>query len=291
MRFRARLSLALVLVAPGLAGAVDIVRCGQVIQPGETAVLQVDLDCSVLPGSCVGDPSIPCTGVPLDPVCPVTIPSSPDPDFTRTCSHGMIALPSGATLDLNGHALVGDPIGLPYSPVNCTSGSCTVRGPGEIRGSSRPAIFLYRARLTIQDVSIHDNVAGIVASDRGSVRATNLSIADNLHGTELTRLIGENVSVTDNGHTGVSALTVRARGLTVTGNGFGSDPPIGGAGIWAKTVVVRDGTITGNNGNGQGYDIMAVRRPRLRDVTCGTSAMFLPGTTIPVPTWGVCAND
>ena len=289
MRSTAALVVALLLSVPGLAGAIDIVRCGQVIQRGETAVLQIDLDCTVLPGSCVADPSIPCTGVPVDPVCPSAVPA---PQESRTCHHGMIELPSGATLDLNGHALIGDPIGLPYSPVNCFGGSCRVNGPGEIRDSSRPGIFLYRARLTIRDVSIHDNEAGIVASDRGSVRATNLSISDNLYnGTELTRLVGENVSVTNNGRNGIGALTVRATGLTATGNGFGSDAPIGGAGIWATRVAVRDSTIIGNNGDGQGFDVMAHVRPRFRNVTCGTSAMFLPGTSVPVPTWGVCAND
>src|SRR5262245_28481522 len=149
-------TVALAVASSARAG--DITRCGQRIADGEVAVLQVDLDCSVLPGSCQADPSIACTGN-LDPVCPPILPSAPD---ARFCGHHMIEIEQGkATLQMNGHRLIGATVPSPLSPIDCHRARCTIVGPGEISGAEHCAIDLAKATIDISDVDIHDNGCGI----------------------------------------------------------------------------------------------------------------------------------
>jgi hypothetical protein len=289
-------ALGLVAVcAPVPAPAIDIFRCGQVISRGEPAVLQVDLDCGTLPGSCLADDSIPCSGT-TDPVCPAVLPGSPGPGEDRWCMHGMIVLPPGAGLYLNGHALVGDPVGLPYAPVFCNRGRCIVQGPGEIRGSSRCGIELYRAKLAVSYVNIHDNACGISSSVKGRITASNLTVSHNAGvGLEATAVTGQNIVASDNGADGVTARNVRITGLVATNNGGNPSAfPTGGAGVSARSVRLEDATVTGNNGYDQGLDIVSEKAPQVRDVTCGRSARLVPqpsGAPLPGPPWGICASD
>ncbi len=275
-----------------LAHAVDITRCGQPIGRGEVAVLEVDLDCSSLPGTCVADPLIACSGL-VDPVCPPFSLQNPEP--TRWCSHAMLTLPRDATLRLNGHAIVGDPVGAPGYPVVCDRGRCVIEGPGEIRGSTACAVSLFRATLTIRDVSIHDNGCGISANGRGTVRASNLIVSRNAgSGIEASGVLGENVVASDNGGDGLAARRVRIRGLVATNNGGNANLPLSGAGVWAQVMRVENATVTGNDGYGTGLDLISSTLPRLEGVTCGRSASLEPqlvGAPAPGAPWGVCHND
>jgi hypothetical protein len=278
-----------VLCAPVPVLAVDIFRCGQVVSRGENAILRVDLDCGTLPGSCLANDSIPCTGT-IDPGCP---PALPGPEESRWCMHGMIVLPPGAGLYLNGHSLVGDPVDVPYAPVFCNRGHCTVQGPGEIRGSTRCGIELYRATLTVSYVDLHDNACGISASDKGRIRASSVTASHNAGvGLQAASVSGQNVTASDNGGDGIAARNVRITGLLALNNGAGL--PAGGAGVSARSIRLTDATVTGNDGYGEGLDVVSQRFPRLENVTCGRSARLVPqpsGPPLPGAAWGVCASD
>jgi hypothetical protein len=271
------------LCAPLPAEAIDIFRCGQVVSRGEPAVLQVDLDCGALPGSCLADDSIPCMGT-IDPGCPAVLPG---PEESRFCMHGMIVLPPGAGLYLNGHALVGDPADVPYAPVFCNRGRCIVQGPGEIRGSTRCAIDLYRATLTITNVSLHDDACGVSASVKGRIRASGVTASHNTGGgLQASSIGGQDVTASDNGGDGIAGRNVRITGLTATNNG--------GSGVSARSIRLEDATVTGNHGYGAGLDLVSEKFPRLENVTCGRSARLVPqtgGGSLPGAPWGVCASD
>ena len=93
-----------ILVAVGMvaalasaSGAKDITRCGQTVAKHELGILQNDLDCPSLPGSCRNDDSIACES---DADCPVTT----NPLDSQCLSDGL-RLEKFAHLQLNGHTL------------------------------------------------------------------------------------------------------------------------------------------------------------------------------------------
>lgn len=279
----------LALVATAEAG--DIVRCGQPVERGETAVLQVDLDCTTALGTCVGDPTLPCTGT-SDPSCPQLVDGA---DLSRFCEHSWVVLPSGATLELNGHRLIGQKADLGggvggHSGVTCTGRRCTVNGPGQIDDFLGCGVHGYYTRVAVQNVTFDNNGCGIGGNAPIRLNAEDVTITGSeLYGIGSAKTVrGRNVTTSGNGADGLTASTVKIDGLTATGNGFGPSAGFGGAGVWAGRMSLANATITGNNGYDQGLDVMAAKRPRFENVICGRSALFVDHVG---PPWAVCAND
>ena len=83
-----------------------------------------------------------------------------------------------------------------------------------------------------------------------------------------SRLRGTSARVTNNRAGGVAAYKVDLTGLVATGNG-----PDGGL-SFSRPSRLTDSFLTGNDGLGQGYDILVFRRTRLRlrNTTCGRVA-------------------
>jgi hypothetical protein len=224
-----------------VASALDVTTCGQTVPPFEVATLQADL-------TCVG----PAAGVYVG---------------------------HRATLELNGYVLSSDSVA--FGAVKCM-GWCTVNGPGEITGGGYGVVF--DKRLHITGVDVHHNLIGILPNGSGSrtiARDVILrnSIGEGYFGSESV-FRGVNVSVHDNGLTGLGDKVVRVIDSDLTNNGA--------PGIQAERVTVRGSTVTGNDSLGAGVDLGAFRRPRVVDSTCGKSQMLGQplGTT-----WGVCTND
>lgn len=102
----------------------------------------------------------------------------------------------------------------------------------------------------------------------------------------------EDVVVTDSVSDGIRIGKAKIARATVTNNGGNGivDPLVRNA-----SVVARDSTVTGNGvgafcaaNPGDCFDVNSSRRPKLVNVTCGTSggsSSFAP------PTWGVCTLD
>jgi hypothetical protein len=184
-----------------------------------------------------------------------------------------------ATLELNGHVLSSDSVA--FGAVKCM-GWCTVNGPGGITGSGYGVVF--DKRLHITGVDVHHNLIGILPNGSGSrtiARDVILrsNIGEGYFGSESV-FRGVNVSVHDNGDFGLGDKVIRLVDSDVTNNAA--------PGIAGERVAVRGSTITGNDGLGAGVDLLAFRRPRVVDSTCGKSQQTgqPPGTT-----WGVCTND
>jgi len=255
------------LVAKTMAGGtMSVTTCGQVVPPGTTAILAKTIVCppwGVCYPPCVqGDPA--CFQ-PLQPV--VTCRSTadcPDPVNDKcafppgvTTSVG-IYMGQGAWLQMNHHSVSGAFIGILSGTASGTgSGKMKITGPGAIFGNQQGVV--YPTSLKASGISLHDNVmVGIVATKR----------------VRLENVVGRN-----NGTLAGAAKRLTAKGVTATGNGIGL-----GSG---RSLAIADSSITGSTS----VDIESVRRPRLRNVVCETSAqLLLPQNTLGPP-WGVCSND
>lgn len=178
---RYALPLAILLVChPGAAAAVDVTTCGQIIQAGETGVLASDLDCS-------------------------------------GAGAFAVLLLRRATLDLNGHTLIGGPVSPTVKGAAAAdgsgSGSFTIRGPGVIAGTAVDAFPFEsgnaciemeggRAVLTSATgvIEIHGCERGINSpgpgpDPTGSVELDHVDIHDNfIEGTALRKLVATHVS-------------------------------------------------------------------------------------------------
>lgn len=304
-----------VLLLPSAVPAADITACGQLVSAGEIGVLQADLACTSPILGCYRCPNGGCfpTGV----ACTVDADCAP-PDGRCSELPG-VAIESGGTLDMNGHAIVAPTL----VAVNCRSkGRCTVTsstGRGDV-SSSLFGILMRAGKLTVSHVDVHDNSAGIfspllatkmtltdVTADnnvyvgiRGdTVRATDVTANGNgLHGIEANgKLTGTNVVTNDNAGIGTFAgKGARLTGFTSTGNGTG-----GGLHSGAGLIVAASGphltnaTVTGNAYNdGSGLrplDLISPRNPKLATTTCDHSVSFDRKTGVLGATWGVCAGD
>jgi hypothetical protein len=218
---RSSIALWLAILA-GSASAFDVTTCGETVPAGDVGVLRADL---------VG------------------------------CDYYAVELEDGATLQMNGHAILGSIV---YS-IYCTGRRCTMVGPGEVAngGSARgqgSVLHDYighgRTVMTVSDLDIHDNGLGIAG---GLVYVSNVVVTRNRDG-------------------GIFAYRFKATNAQVIDNG--------GYGIFAgRDIRLVDSTITGNDGNGQGIDLTARRRPHLIDSTCGKSLGPSGGP------FGVCTGD
>jgi len=204
------------------------------------------------------------------------------------CDDGVF-LANRAVLEMAGHAISASHLG-----VQCIDERCAVHGPGDISGAVVGIWGFYpTGRVDVSDVDIHDTpYAGIENARRGTlanvtVRRAGFGAIDPEYsaGIYVDRLKGTNVTTADNAGYGVlGGTTVKVTVLTATGNG--------NAGLAAQNhSVVRDSIITGNDGYERGVDLIAYRRPRVIDTTCGLSASPGPTAEEPGPGWGVCAGD
>lgn len=287
---RALSILMLALLASRPAFGLDVTSCDTTVPAGETGNLVADTSCT---GAFVG-----------------------------------VELSPGATLALNGHALSGNPgggalvrcldggpctilgpgsiLGTDGDPAACVElaggrgrlvmeqGLVHGCGTGIDGGSSDG-----KGRLIVTDVSVSANGRGVRAR---SLRARNLVVAVNAtEGINVGSLRAEGgVSVTGNGGVGISANAVRGFGVGVSLNGtsgiFGNRIKVRDltavanvdCGVRTVRASLLDSSLTGNGGLGVGGDVCTVRKPRVRNSTCGKSVVL--GGVIGA-TWGVCTND
>jgi hypothetical protein len=280
-------AFAVILADRGFSFAMDILRCGQSVPAGQISVLQVDLNCPSLPGSCTMDQSISCMS---QADCP---PTSPLPNL---CSTAELAIGRNATLMMNGHTVSGQRWGL-------ITDSATITGPGDVTAPGTTAIVFPGKRLRLSNLVIHDSGAGIEASFGGQIQATDLVVRDNdLGGIDNSRAVtGTNITVSNNGKTGgsppygfgaegINAVRVVVDGLTADSNG--------GAGVLARNVRLKNAALSGNNGFGQGYDVLSWNRPVLKTSSCVQSGHLFSGPTPPVgappllvESWHLCPGE
>ncbi len=258
----------LLLSAP--VHAVDVTSCGDTVADGQTGTLQVDLDCSADP------------------------------------AESAVRLGRGATLDMNGHAIVSRVAG-----VSCGSDAhapiCSVLGPGDISGGDYGIVGADRM-VIVSDVAVHDtalrgiavtrnlratNVSVLRAGNAGisvgrQLTATNVTANDNAgDGVEATRLIGTDVTASNNGFGGVVSARFFAIRLTASNNGQSAIPAGSGAGIQGGRGTLIDSVLTGNDIDGTPVDVLTARRPHALNTTCDHSQRLgVPGVS-----WGICAAD
>jgi hypothetical protein len=224
--------LALGLLLPASARAVDVTTCGQVVPTRETGVLQVDL--TSCPSSAVG-----------------------------------VFLQDRAVLDLNGHAVASGGTGVHCLGRRCAvHGPGEVRNALYV-GILASA---YSARLNVADVDVHDNgSAGIIASaGKPRVALERVHAHDNAVGVEVIyrgRIAGEDVDASNNHGNGIVAGSYfHFKRLTLTGTTNGPYTGDGLVCLYGGGIIV-DSTVTGSSG----IDIVTVKRPKVVRSACGTS--------------------
>ena len=194
-----------------------------------------------------------------------------------------VTLEDGATLNLNGFSITGPGSG--GVGVLCDSGGCAVSGPGDISHFDSGIFGTPDVQvLNVKDVRLRNNEYGIHAAYNG-VKVTNVVADDNEGwGILVDRLRGTGIQANNNGEGGVGANKFTLVGLTASGNGRE------GGLIYGAGSLIRS-TVTGNDGLGQGYDVISQKRVRLRNTVCGKSARLdkLDPTKV-VGSFG-CAND
>jgi hypothetical protein len=255
----------LTLCVASVASARDITGCHDAVLSGDTGVLQNDLDCG-------------------------------GADFGRWG----VTLTPGATLDLNGYAIRNE-----FGGVWC-QGKCTIMGPGEITGMEALAV-LVNDKTVMRDVVIRDSGAGIYPTDvagdlarlervrvglrnvtlirTGSsgvygwkIKVIGVTVVDSGFGLYADRVGGRDVTVTGNAENGIRATNVKLTNLVATDNGA--------AGVEALYMRLKDSTVTGNDGYGDGRDVIGLARgPLLINTTCGRSAAS------DLSDYDICTND
>jgi hypothetical protein len=200
---------AMTVLATGLvAGATDITTCGQTVASKDTGILVADLTC---PSSAVG-----------------------------------VFLQDKATLDLGGHTLTG-------GEVQCLS-SCTIVDGTVAQVNPFAAVFVgtgpnNHSKFVAKDLTVRDSGEGIETQVR-KLYLTNVNASNNVNAGIFTiaakTLRGTNVTVNDNGGTGISfgnafsGAALKITGLTATGNGQSGLINNG------KRTVLINSTLTGN---------------------------------------------
>ncbi len=282
------------LLIGSAARAMDITECGQLVPPGETGVLQADLDCEASPGPsrCLSDLEITCSSAsdcPLGACRPAS-----------GVNLGDFPLGSRVQLELNGHSIRGARLG-----IVCYVRRCTILGPGEVSGTG-DAIRAFRGHLTVENVVLSESRDGIRAGPRTRVQLTDVLLRDNTFvGASVRNLRATNVSAIRNRY-GIDARRIEGTNITVENNEVG----LGGA-HWLRRATI-DGLEATNNSiavrgarvrlqnsllENNGVDLSTRRRPRLVNTTCSTSEVckrVRPRSNECTPTgesWQVCTND
>jgi len=222
-------------------------------------------------------------------------------DLDCTGSSG-VQLSDRSTLDMNGHSITGGTFAA------ACMGSCTVVGPGDMRGATGYALTSAPGRVTVSNVHFEDNalhidcplsrvaltdvttsnggtLGGSFAIRAGKLLAQRVVVTGDLGAGILASkgITGSDVTTSNNGDVGISSLhSIKLVRLTSTDNV--------GAGLYAGARVrLQDSQVTGNIHPPAGADIITRRRPRLLNTTCGNS-MSVVGTQYGPP-WGVCTSD
>jgi hypothetical protein len=200
------------LAFAAVALATDVTTCYQTIAARDIAVLQTDLDCSMVPGS------------------------GPD-----------VVLERGARLQLNGHRLLGGRIGVGSNP---GGRRVIVDGPGEISGMTGCGISAQGAAL-VRNVQVHDNGCGITAIYTFRLALEDTSVTNNvgdgvtyLSDVKHAKVSAERVTISGNGGAGMRApRTLSLEESSITGNS-------GGGAIAGHTIRAKNSTLTGNGSDG-----------------------------------------
>jgi len=269
-------SIALMAIAADVAGAVDVVSCGQVVPAGEIGELTGALDCS---SASSGSPAV--------------------------------VLGNRATLELHGNPLTAPPDG---TGVACQGRKCTVEGPGWLLAAPFPQTSLAgvaavkNVLVSGGGLEIYRNETGVLASD-GTARLSGVTLRQNGTGVEAKVLKaeqifvlnserigieaskgvrGEAIEVRDSGWAGISTRTFKIDGFIAATNGF-TGTTSGGAILATRRGVLRNSSISANEFNGVPLDLITGSPPTVIDTTCHHSAMLIDGA--PSGTWGVCSLD
>jgi hypothetical protein len=227
------------LTAGGVAFGIDIHVCGREVPRRAVADLRGDLHCG---------------------------PTGPG-----------VFLDAGATLNLNGFTIAG-PGGSGNGGVVCSSGrtGCTINGPGYVRGFG-PGLS-GTGRVRVRDVTLRFNGVGI--STKGALLdLANVVANDNDTGVLVAgagRLRADDLEVRNNRTAGVwvaGPSMVKLSRLTAVGNGgLGGGVYLGTRGRGQARIV---DTILGNDGLGEGYDVLTILRGlKLIDTVCGRGALI-----------------
>lgn len=302
----ARRGLTLLVALRVLAGtpatATDITTCGVTIAPGDTGVLQADLDCSaapigvlVLPG---GELDLNGHAIAGGDVTQATVQGAKKPDGTgrgnfRIVGPGEI---SGTSQDYNAPRGTSACVQVNDGRVMISGGAGTVDVHGCVYGvlGSRGVTPNGKAHVSLDHVDLHDLLfdgAAVGALDASDVSATNnggqglgasktlkahnVAARNNLHGHGLfagTNLMASSIEVTGNYDGAEAWKTLKVSDATVTGNAL--------SGVAGAHVIVIDSTVTGN----VAVDVLSRSRPVVKNTTCGTSLDFNSVS------WHVCGN-
>lgn len=214
------------------------------------------------------------------------------------CSSGATGVVLGprATLHLDGRSIEGGSVG-----VDCTT--CTVLGPGEIRGQS--LVGIGGRRVTVEGVTVHSASGGVANGIGARVLTVRDSVVRDCAGIGISakKLVATNVDVLRSGLHGIQTNTLDGTDLLVEDNGERGITTLGpldltqavvrrnSVGIWSQrgSVTITDSEIV-QSGEAPSYDqnpdLIARRAPVVANTVCGRSQI---GTTL--GTWGVCTND
>jgi len=289
-------TLLAVVAGAGLAHAIDVTLCDQVVPAGQIGDVQNDLDCQ------------------------------------SNAFAAAVHLEQNARLRLNGHRIIGPKGGANVIDIPLSG---RIEGPGEIAGAADSAfgscvsadgsmlridggddgidihgcnagVVAVNGKAQLTDVRLHDNVGpgafaprltatDVSSTDNGAqglnsdkLKATNVIASRNrLFGLGGKRVLVLGGTLADNGRFGISTLDgrVTAKSVTITGSG-----EVGVLGGGKTKIMLKDSTVTGT-GPGTGTfppntDVYAaVKRPTVVHTVCGKSAGG------PAGTWDVCQND
>jgi hypothetical protein len=289
----------MVMFATGVR-AFDITRCGQGVGDGQVGTLQADLDCPGFPGTCSTDPNVTCSSA-------ADCPSGPPP---AGCAIAQPTLGKKSTLMLNGHTITShDPNTLQLWGVLANGPIDTITGPGTITVPGGTAVLFSGKKLMLTDVEIRDSRLGIVADHGGKVFTENVTLHDIAsHGIENANGVrASNLTVSRCGtdtpsvslgpvldaiqRDAIDALKLKAVGLVATDNG--------GPAFSGKSAKIVNGTLSGNDASGAGFDILTFKKPHLSGTSCQRSGHLAFGPPPPagapellvIGSWSVCPGD
>ncbi len=289
---RSLLAFALVLglAAPAWAIDLDVTACGTVVPPRVTGILQADLDCGGLDG---------------------------------------ITLKKRARLDMNGHSISNAETAV-LCDNDGKSTRCSVTGPGVIDTSAFGFQVSVRTRMTLTDLDVLNCGEGIFSSSPGELRLTATNVRANGNSGSGIRFVLRakltNIEANNNGSVGIYTFGGKLTNVTTNGNLVGlisasrrlkatnvttnnntesgmrlfflakivgaevHGNGLGGVLGFDQTIRLTDASVTGNFYSGNPADIVAAKRPRLKNTTCEYSWGFDSFGPL-LPTWGLCSND
>lgn len=260
------LAVAVAVSWTSVAGAVDITACHQEVPAGQVGILTTDLDCGW---------------------------------NTVEGSYG-VELQRNATLDMQGHTISGSQWAVYCpGPGRCTVTSTTAT-PGTLT-AAEAGIWTPGSKVVVSNVHITNNTYGISNNpkatlsnvtfvDNGFAFTTGLAVATDVtvsgpcyasycidlgKGGKLDNLV--TTATGTSGNVVQTTRSVKLRNPSMTGGG-------GQAGILAKSIRIRGGSVTGH-----AIDL-AASSLRLVDVACDRSLRF-DRNGLQMGTWGLCAND